>query len=366
MQICNAKRVSTERHDVAMKYDPVIYGDPERTPFVRFHAGTPSYPPNRIYESAEKVISHVDHPNLADVCSGFVEMASLGGQYVVSPQTTWFAILQTFFRYRGDEETTPADSQLRSREALEIMLEQPNETAWSNLKTFLKNDIDHLSGWSRTWRKASAEREQVVRGVDGHHYAKHEAGVLVRVIGAKTLEETRLDFITDQLVHSYGFLHQFVALFALFAIADDYSSNPDKYYKSMRAVLPSDSHRISHHWHFMFNDRTRTIWWRPNSNLCDPNWLIADILAEITDTLQVDYWRKRLDMIRHDDAWSERDCPFQCDYVLDSGLRLGSGDEVLVEFEGKKFRWFNGTAERHAIVSMGVKNLRIIRMRTTS
>jgi hypothetical protein len=151
-------------------------------------------------------------------------------------------------------------------------------------------------------------------------------------------------------------LHQFVALFALFAIADDYSSNPDKYYKSMRAVLHPESHRISHYWHFMFNDRTRTIWWRPNSNLCDPNWLIADLLAEITDTLQVDYWRKRLDMVRQDNTWFESDCSYQCDYVLDSGLRLGPDDEVLIEFEGKKFRWFNGTAERNAIVSMGVKN----------
>src|SRR5215470_12788774 len=111
-------RASTARRNVAMKYDPGIYGDPEGTPFVRFHAGTPSYPPNRIYESAEKIISHIDRTNLVDLCSGFVEMASLGGQHVVSPQTTWFAILQTFFRYRGDEGTTPTDSQLRSLEAL--------------------------------------------------------------------------------------------------------------------------------------------------------------------------------------------------------------------------------------------------------
>jgi hypothetical protein len=339
-----------------MKFDPVIYGDPEKTPFVRFDAGTPSYPPNCIYESAQKVIGQIDRTDVADICDSLVQMTSLGGQHVVSPQTTWFAILRAFFKYRGDETTAP-NSQLRSREALEIMVELPNETAWNNLKTFVKNDIDNLSGWSRSWRRASAERDQIVRGEDGNYYAKHDAGTLVRVIGAKSIGETRLDFITDQLVHSYGFLHQFVALFALFAIADDYSRKPEKYYKSMKAVLPSDFHRISHHWHFMFNDRTRTISWRPNSNLCDPNWLVADLMAEITDTLQVDYWRKRLDMIRHDETWNESDCPYQCDYVLDSGVRLGSGDECLLEFEGKKFRWFNGTAERNAIVSMGVKDL---------
>lgn len=59
-----------------------------------------------------------------------------------------------------------------------------------------------------------------------------------------------------------------------------------------------------------------------------------------------------------DENWAESNCPYQSDYILDSALHLGSDEEVLLEFEGKKFRWFNGTVERDAmIISMGVRNL---------
>jgi hypothetical protein len=239
------------------------------------------------------------------------------------------------------------------------MQERPHKTAWDKLKSFLRGDIDNLSGWSKSWRKSRAERDQVFHGEDGNYYMHREGGILVQVIGDKTLEETRLDFITDHLVHSYGFLHQFVALFALFAIADDYVVNCQRYPLSMKAVLPGENfYHVLHYWHCSFFDRTRTIRWRPDPNTCDPDWLIADLLGEITDTLQVDHWRTQREEIHPDDSWIESTCPFQSDYILDSGLRLGPTAEVIFEFEGKKFRWFNGTAERNAVISMGVRDLR--------
>lgn len=337
--------------------DPGNYGDPEKSPFVRYISGTPVYPPNIIYEAARKILEYPEGANLAQVCQGLTEKGAVGGQYAVLPESTWFAILRILFSYNVTPVTRVTDWQQRCRRALEIMQEQPHRAAWAKLKLFLKSDIDNLSGWNSSWRKSSAERDQVFRGEDGNYYYHDEQGILIHVIGGKTFEETRLDFITDQLVQSYGVLHQFIALFALFAIADDYTSNTARYPKSMKAVLPGqDFFRISHRWHFTFFDRTRTIRWCPDSNACDPDWLVADLLGEITDTLNVDHWRERLDMTRPDDTWTEPECTYQSDYVLDSALVLGPGAEVLLDFEGKKFRWFNGTVERNAIISMGVRD----------
>ena len=341
-----------------MRHDSATYGDPEKTPFVRYISGTPVYPPNTIYAAAEELLKRPEGADLAAASASLIEQGPLGGQYAVLPQSTWFAILRTFFSYSGTAENEVSGWQAHCRRGLEIMQERPHRAAWDNLKSFLKSGIDNLSGWSTSWRKSSAERDRIFRGEDGNYYYHDQEGILIQVIGGKTPEETRLDFITDQLVHSYGFLHQFIALFTLFAIVDDYSANPAKYPKSMKAVLPGQEfYEISHSWHFSFFDRTRTIRWRPDSNMCDPGWLVADLLGEVTDTLQVDYWQKRRDMIRPDDTWIESDCRFQSDYVLDSALRLGSEAEVPLEFEGKKFRWFNGTVERDAVISMGVRDL---------
>lgn len=351
------KRTDSSTSGRDRRIDPAIYGDPEKSPFVRYISGTPVYPPNTIYEAARKLLEYPKNANLAEVCRSLTEQGAVGGQYAVLPQSTWFAILPIFFSYNVTAETQVADWQQRCRRALEIMQEQPHRAAWDKMKLFLKSDIDNLSGWNSSWRKSSAERDEVFRGEDGNYYYHDEEGILVQVIGGKTLEETRLDFITDQLVHSYGVLHQFIALFALFAIVDDYTSNTARYPKSMKAVLPGqDFFRISFYWHFTFFDRTRTIRWRPDSNMCDLGWLVADLLGEITDTLNVDHWRERLDMMRPDDTWMEPECTYQSDYVLDSALVLGPDAEVLLEFEGKKFRWFNGTAERDAIISMGVRD----------
>lgn len=344
----------------ARRLDPDVYGDPEKTPFVRYVSGTPVYPPNTVYDAARKLLEYPEDTNLAEVCKGLTERGAVGGQYAVLPHSTWFAILQILFGYNlTTSETRITDWQHRCRRALEIMQEQSHRAAWDKLKAFLKSDIDNLSGWNSSWRKSSAERDQIFRGEDGNYYYHDEEGILIQVIGGRTLEETRLDFITDQLVHSYGVLHQFIALFSLFAIADDYAQNTARYPRSMRAVLSEqDFARIFHRWHFTFIERTRTVRWRPDSNACDPDWLVADLLGEITDTLKIDYWRQRHDMTRPDSTWMEPECTYQADYVLDSALVLGPNAELLIEFEGKRFRWFNGTLERNAVVSMGVKDPR--------
>ena len=91
--------------------------------------------------------------------------------------------------------------------------------------------------------------------------------------------------------------------------------------------------------------------------MCDPNWLASDLLATMTDTLTVDYFKLRTETRKLDEGWLNDPCRYQLDYAVDSGLLIGSEEETYIEFEGMPIRWINGTAERNAVVSMPVKDI---------
>lgn len=53
----------------------------------------------------------------------------------------------------------------------------------------------------------------------------------------------------------------------------------------------------------------------------------------------------------------DQDCPWQVDYVLDAGLTIGREEQIYFSFEGRTFRWINGTPETKATISVGVKDI---------
>lgn len=77
------------------------------------------------------------------------------------------------------------------------------ETAWTEVKRFLLDHIDLLSGWSKCWLKDYIAERNVRRGADGNYYFDDlEAGTLVQIEGLKTLSEARLDFLIDAIFHN--------------------------------------------------------------------------------------------------------------------------------------------------------------------
>jgi methylamine utilization protein MauJ len=332
-------------------------GDAKSTPFVRFDGGLPMYPPNNIYECAEIVLTKLDTQETKSIFDELVERGDCSGKYGVLLKSTWFAIIGNFLRYRGQPDPGPPGWRELCIRGLRLMLSRPHQGAWDALKHYLTEDIDGISGWASSWKRSDSERQNIFRGDDGNYY-REDDGILVWVIGAKTLAETRIDFITDQAVHNYGFIHQFLELFSLFSIADDFASNPNAYPSSMKAILPDPKYqRIEHSRHFLFTQRTRSFRWRPNSNMCDPYWLASDLLARMTDTLTVDHFRLRTETQRLDEGWVNDPCKYQIDYAVDSGLQIGSEEETYIEFEGTPIRWINGTPERNAVVSVPVKDI---------
>lgn len=333
-------------------------GNPEATPFVRFISGTALYPQPTLYEATEELLKRYSGGDPGPLLKELAKQGVVAGQYGVTLDATWFAILRTFVMYNSSRDEGVANWQIYCLEALRLMLERPHTAAWGHLRHFLLDRIDSVSGWTTSVRKLLAERNNILRADDGNFYMHNDEGVLVRVIGAKPVDETRVDFVADQIMWKHGFVREFLELFALFAITDDFTENPGSYPPAMKAVLGEmDFQRVNHIWHFMYFDRSRTVRWRPHSNLCDPEWLAADLLGRIVDTLQIDHYRQRVTAQRPDEHWANDPRRFQHDYVVDSGLRLGTGEEIYLEFEGVVFRWINGTAERNTVVSMPVEKL---------
>jgi hypothetical protein len=337
---------------------PPDTGDPNTTPFVRFDMGA-LYPSTDIHGAAETVLKVYGTRPTAEVFKELVREGPVGGQYGVLRESTWFAVLQNFLIYNEAGATGVKDAEARCIEALSIMVHRPHEEAWPPLREYIIQNADDLSGWNASFKKLLAEKRDVFRGDDGNYYYVDGADQLVQIIGAKTTEETRLDYITDQLVFARGFLHQFVALFSLFAIADDFARNPGHYHRWIKASLPDPRyHGIGASWNFMHFDYSRTYRWRPSSNLCDPHWLVGDVLGQLTDTLELDHWMKHRDETKAEQEWLEDGCKFQMDYVVETALHIGIESCVYIRFEGKVIRWINGTPERDAVASISIKDIR--------
>jgi hypothetical protein len=335
----------------------VDFGDPGKTPFVRFDLGV-LYPPNKIYQATETVLGGLGTSNIAELLGRLIRKGQVGGTFGVLCESTWFALIQNFLTYHTEAVADVEQAEAYCLEALKIMVRRPHEEAWPVLRQFIVRNADNLSGWDTSFRKHHAEEWAVFRGQDGNYYYRNQEKEIVQIIGAKPTEETRLDFITDQLVFSTGFLHQFLSMFSLFAIADDFDRNPHEYHRLIKASLPDPKYRpVSVSWTFMHSDHSRTYRWRPHSNMCDPGWLVGDVLGELTDTLEIDNWLRHADPTKTDQDWLDDGCKFQMDYALDTSVRVGTAPCVYIPFDGKVIRWINGTPERDATVSISVESL---------
>ena len=235
------------------------FGNPETTPFVRFVSGTGLYPAPTLYEASKTFFERYSGNDPVPIIKELVKKGPVAGHYGVLLDATWFAILHTFLLYNTGAGEGITDWQKHCVEALSLMCERPHGEAWKRLKAFLLEKIDIVSGWTSSWQQAIGEREKIFRADDGNFYIHDHEGALVRVIGAKPLDETRLDFIADQIIWRHGFLRQILELFALFAITDDFSLNKESYPPAMKALLSeAEYQRVHHTWHFMFFDRTST------------------------------------------------------------------------------------------------------------
>jgi hypothetical protein len=323
------------------------------SPFAIYDGGSGYVLPNVLPQMARSVLTRLEQEPVEDVVQSLRELGRLHLSRETSAQETehiWNFFLALYLT--EDERDTPS-VELRI-EMMHLMLGSPLDEAWRALKSRILGDIDEISGWSRSVRKQLGERDQIWRDEDGKYY-RNEGGVAYQVIGAQTLQETRLDFFTEQIARDFGTIRSFLQFFTLLAVADDYVAHRNHYPRSMKAIVqdrrwPS----LSHRWSLMQWHPVRTVIWRPSSNLCDPQWLAGDLLSSITDTLEIEPFRAA----RVPDGGERQLGPEfvrQADYALETNLRIGEEDVVVLQFEGREFRWINASLESDTRVSVGLR-----------
>jgi hypothetical protein len=336
-------------------------GDPTKSPFVYFVSGTAAYPPNSIYESAEHVLGAIDgaeRQTASGILNGLVKQGFIGGTRTTLPEAAWFGLIRNFLLYSSEQFSASDRMFALAVECLRLMTRQPADASWPHLRDLLLKEMDELSGWNQSWIKQHSQERSVFRGEDGNYYFKDMDGILIQIIGDKTAPENHLDFLTDQILRNYGCVRAVLNVFSLFAVANDFARNPGNFPRSMKLVLTEPRFRSTgFRWNLMQFSVTRSVKWRPPSNYCDPDWLSAELLARLTDTLDRDLWK---DMVaRHQDAVCQldQDCRWEIDYVLDTTLAIGDEQEIYFKFEGRTFHWINGTPETKPLISVGVKDL---------
>ncbi len=209
--------MGTSQLGAASSTDPKASSD--KTPFLVYESGTPYFIPNSIYAQADYALGLFKKANPD---AAFEQLQKETGNVGYSLQnsdlnTIWLKYFELFLRQQG-EDTPPLAPRL---EMLQFMLQLPPAEAWGQLRKYLVQNVDVLSGWSSSFRRALSERDQIFRRDDGLYYQYGEDGRLYQVIGAKTLRETHLDFITDHILRAYGNLRLPIELFSWFAISVD-------------------------------------------------------------------------------------------------------------------------------------------------
>ena len=329
------------------------------TPFVRFSHGTPLYPPNNIHAAASNLLKDLENCSLEEALRKTILRGNISGQRIVLPEATWYAIFQDFLNCYAREFSHLEHIQALLIKLLRLMSKSPLETAWKEVEQFLLDHIDQLSGWDKCWQKEDGDNRKVFRGEDGNYYFHDlDDGILVQIEGMKTLPETRLDFIVGTIFHSFGLIKRILNTFSLFAISEDFARNPETYPLSLRLCIPElQSGTLMFHWHRSQFHQTKSTRWRPNNNLCDPTWLAEQLAAKLTDGLLQDPWSEHIERYAEKQNALDADCLFQIDYVLDTSLVIGDEEEIYFSFEGKTFRWINGTPESRPILSVGFKEM---------
>lgn len=233
---------------------------PTETPFVYFVSGTSVYPPNTLYKCLNTALAATEQKPIREVLKEFAKVGDVGGQWAVLPDGWWYHFLLTYLNYFRNNFSAPEEMEKSALEILKLIAGRTPDAVWPELAKYITADIDNLSGWAKSWIKESAERSNVFKGEDGNYFFKDCDGTLIQIVGAKTARETRLDFITDQILRSYGCLWQVFNVFSAFGISYEFERDAAAFPRSMKAVLVEPKFEsTSHHWQLIQYQRTRSI-----------------------------------------------------------------------------------------------------------
>ena len=240
------------------------------------------------------------------------------------------------------------------------LIAEPGLPTWEAARRTLLENIDTISGWEHSWNRQWHLTEPVWR--DQGHYFTERFGHTHEIVGRRTAEEERWDFVANAAEHIYSPLHIVLRMIALICIADLYKQSPAKFHATIEVALHEQVGSTSFsswRWQQRFPFFYRRTKWRPPDVFCDPEWLASDLMASFADREGIQEEEPPA-LLPPDleDQWRQTFGHFaeQFEFSIESELRFGEAPERWFEFRGKTIRWINRTDQEESILIVPVEN----------
>jgi hypothetical protein len=190
--------------------------------------------------------------------------------------STWFALLREFFQIHPEETRAGVwPAQLRVLDA--VAPGGSAEEIWARARETMLSDLEQLTGWDHSIAKASAMLWRVQRADDGTYFHE-EDGERTEVLGARTLAETLLEYVTEDCVRKYGHVGRMCRLVTLFCLHASFERHPGDYPTTIRVTLNEDSY-LQWSWYSLSPLGSRRVPWRPPDRHSEPESLGIEIAA---------------------------------------------------------------------------------------
>lgn len=319
--------------------------------FIRYRNGFTLYVQPDIIDKLKILVRILE--NEADykkVFNNLIEDIKDGSGYGIHPNSTWFSCVKEIFESYNRFDKLDSETKNVLTKLLKILLASTKtETTWDKqIKPFLLNNIEILSRWNIVKQHRGSFFGVIKRDKNGEYYLI-ENKKRVSVLGPKTLDEERFDYITDDALRSHGLLGQIFRLVSLADITYQYQHNKKIFSDRIACVLPDNDYSSAYlHWQWRILGVYDYLpaFWKPRSCFSDPEWLAYDLLssyAEITKLHKEPHPEiiGENEITRFNEAF--KGFPVQYNIALETDLYLGDDPEVYFDFEGRKIRWLNGT-----------------------
>lgn len=332
--------------------------------FLRFRNGAPNRIRSDIVE--QMIIFLKESKNGTDyheVLNKFILPINDGMGAGTSVDSTWFRLIEECYSIFDTELSRNKFNYSLIKDVFALLIPQRNlDEKWSDIKQLIITNIDQFSMWEFSYNKIMAENRNIQREDDGT-YIEYSENELYEIVGAKTLEEEKFDYILSTSLGGYGSVYNLLKFISIVFISIDYHHNPDKYPNSLNIFLPESGGTC---WFLRWEWKLDRLYgysksgWRPYNNHCDSDWLVSDLLAEYSDDKISKREIKKFDLPsdeiaeQYEDAFRGYSRQYAC--AIDTDLIIGDNDEVYFDFKGKKIRWINGTTYLRTIVVVPTKD----------
>jgi hypothetical protein len=316
--------------------------------FLRFRHGTRLTIDPDIRETLNKVCSDLlktaDHrayfrENIRSIADG----SGLG----VHPESTWFAAIRELFqRYEDEHKSINDETRTALLDVLKLLASSTIEKKWDSIRKLVLENIDILSGWYRREQHIGELYKDVQRNADGT-YTKEEEGRTVHILGIKTFDEERYEYIAGSGIHQYGTLYYLFKLISLVDIADQFNRHPEHFTDKMFCLLhdnDGETHYLGWNWSIHGVYDLNPVFWSPRSCYSNPEWLANDVMSSYSAKFDKKDPTSPRVPYEPTDQFKEvfSGYRWQLELTLNTNLILGDDLEYYFEFGDRHIRWING------------------------